>query len=202
MANERTGQARRFRFWDKLWEQHGLNNSMLKEEESRHLDTVAPDGNLDVMNAEQRMGRVIQLSDMIKRLKLMNPILIFEVSINDKTKMGIYRPWNNPRTKKLEKKLICGMENGPQPEHSIITGEDHEMPVPEAVMARPDVQTIKTFKTERRGWRTVIARLLQDGFIKMNQVENLFPMADGSSAHWQGMINRRKPDASKIFERR
>src|SRR5947207_13151528 len=53
--------------------------------------TVASDGGLDTTDAGRQLGLPMAAPEFIRRLKALNPHLIFEVSRADPTKYGIYR---------------------------------------------------------------------------------------------------------------
>ena len=84
--------------------------------------TVANDGDIATTSLEQQLGNPLSSQEFIRRVSRLNKNLIFEVSLSDPTKMGIYvvenRRVDDGSTKEI-KRFIVGMERGFMPERSV-----------------------------------------------------------------------------------
>lgn len=134
--------------------------------------SVAPDNGRDVSNLLVQMGRPLTSQQVQDRLKKCNANLIFERSIQDQGKIGIYLL--NP-----EKTFVCGMESGIMPEFSVLHKTEKKVPNKELLgSTKPtrdvDWQKVETFADETRGWRTVLIRLLHARIINRSDVERYF----------------------------
>lgn len=156
------------------------NRQLLKEDISRESATVAPDGELNVMDAAQQLGIPLIGNEIRRRLLLCNPNLHFEVSIHDATKTGIYVIDN--KEGKPEKRFICGMMTGVSPERTVRTAKETRIPHPDNT---GEWLTVKTQESEIRGWRAVLGILLRSRVIRQDQIDALFPTSDGKSKNWQ-----------------
>jgi hypothetical protein len=111
----------------------------------------------DLKDAAQRMGTPLMSNDLITRVeKLTGRQVWAEDSYRDSSVVGFYT------VKKGEKTYICSFDKGPMPEFSIILTDAADLPV-----------------KEKRGWRTVLTRLLQAGVITWPQV--VYGFGDGRS---------------------
>lgn len=145
--------------------------------------SVEDDGGLDVTSLEKQMGRHMHSRDVIRRLNVLNPNLIFEVSRANPSQMGIYIPFKDSATGHMTKKFICGMMAGQTPEFSVRHYEWKEMPDPTVIGHN---RRVKEFTHETRGWRTVVMRLVKDGYINFVAAEKAFNIKRGrDSRNWQ-----------------
>lgn len=161
------------------------------EAEVREEQAASPkDGGQPMDNLAERMGRPIQVGTFITIIKRLNPHLIFELSLSDPSKYGIYRPvrTSDPAIG-VDKIFVTGMESGlnlggrinegVMPEFSFM--ENYDVVVPD-----PAHPIRKKFLREIRGWRTVLAALYTDGLITESQIETNFKISEGrDSANWQ-----------------
>jgi len=147
--------------------------------------TVASDGGLDTTNAEQQLGAPLSAPEFIRRLKILNSHLIFEVSNGDPTKYGIYiMQWvRDPLlgTHEYEKRFLVGFENGFMPEFSVRHFKIERVPDPDF---RGGWRAVKTFAKETRGWRTVLMRLIRLGLIREPEMRMNFRLTR-DSRNWQ-----------------
>lgn len=112
----------------------------------------------DLKDAEKRMGRPLMSNDLITRVeKLTNRAVWAEDSYRDPENIAGFYTVN-----KREKVLICAFDKGPMPEFSIILTDAADLPI-----------------KEKRGWRTVLTRLLQAGALTWDQVQ--YGFGDGRS---------------------
>lgn len=153
------------------------NRALLREDIQRERLTTSPDGDIPVTSLQAQMGRALMGYQIIQRLKRCNPNLVFEVSLHDKTKTGIYL--KTP----TGKQFLCGMQTQLSPEFSVRVPETKEIPHPDNTGEWVKVQGIKT---ETRGWRTVLAMLIRSKAITLEQAERHFEVNLGrSSKNWQ-----------------
>jgi len=111
----------------------------------------------DLKDAEKRMGRPLMSNDLILRVeKLTGRKVWAEDSYRDPEIAGFYT------VQKGQKTFLCAFDKGPMPEYSIIMTDAADLPI-----------------KEKRGWRTVLTRLLQAGVISWPQVVSGF--GDGRS---------------------
>ena len=149
----------------------------LQEQYLRDFETTAPDNGRSTTSLEQQLGRPLTSRQVIDRLKRMNPRLHFEPSLSDSTKMGIYLPVEG------SKRFICGMERGYMPEFSVRHAEEVEIPSPDLDGTKKKVNRIVR---ETRGWRTVLARLIRAGLVRIPDCERNFNFSH-DSANWKGL---------------
>ena len=161
-------------------------DAAVRENRQKADATSAPDGQHDVTNLLAQMGKPLHSKEVITRLKKMNSNLHFEVSNADNTKTGIYlitqirdNPWESWKT---GKRFICGMGNGFMPERSVRHTETEEFPkeYPEVGLDR-----VQVMKSETRGWRTVLAKLLRERIITKGGINRYFPAMGQDSRNWQ-----------------
>jgi hypothetical protein len=115
--------------------------------------------------------------ELIRRLKLCNPRLIFEQSIAVPRLGGIYVEVEEKNARK--KVHVCGFEWGMMPELTVV----HKTEIP---VANPELlsnenptrdlpwKMVETYADETRGWRQVLIRLLKAKLIFRRDVEQQF----------------------------
>lgn len=145
--------------------------------------SVEDDGSIDVTSLERQMGRPMLSADIIKRLNVLNSNLIFERGSAFPDKYGIYIPFYDAAIGRTTKKFICGMQAGQTPEFSVRHYKFVDMPDPTII---GQTRKVKEFTIETRGWRTVVMRLVKDGYINFTAAEKAFDIARGrDSCNWQ-----------------
>lgn len=133
-----------------------------------------------MVNAQERLGRPLFPAEFERRLLKLNPNLYFEV-IDE-----------NPSHKRLSvldargKHFVAVYPNALLPERSILKFKEIDAPDPNftgAGVSRSDLPTdpdavkpgwrriLIPWGEHRRGWRTVLVRLIQAGLITTNQAE-------------------------------
>lgn len=172
---------------------HESRQRTLAQEIRSNTITVEPDGQRDVSNLLAQMGRPMSCSEVMDRLILCNPNLVFERSNADSSKMGVYvlRDYKLP-TGGFEKKkvFLFGMESGFMPEFSVLHKAKAHLPNPELLGSTKrtrevDWLAVDTFASETRGWRTVLVRLLHQQLITRHEIEKYFGWAPSKdSAKW------------------
>lgn len=197
-GNTRTGQSAEFSLVDCTKKtRHDFDTRQADAEQRERLAATPTDGGSDMTNLAERWGRAIQVSQFISLLRRLNPALLFEISTNYPDKYGIYTVTrldsSIPGFTYPEKRFICGMISGSEfggilsgymPEFSIIVSDSIEVP------DQTQTKTVKKFKREIRGWRTVLAVLIIQGLITETQVDSTFHVSAGKdSANWQRRIH-------------
>jgi hypothetical protein len=151
--------------------------------------SVVTDGGLCVSNLEQQLGTPISSAELERRLRLMNPRLIFEVSIRFPDRIGIYieeAPSSfMPVDAVLTKRMVVAYGIGMMPERSVRHVKISQVPDP---VFRGHWRDVEEFAGETRGWRTVLYRLLEAGLIERYHIEKYFP-ANTASKNWQALVN-------------
>lgn len=135
-----------------------LAESLAQKKELTHkaLKPYKLEDHDELKKAEVRFAHGMFHNEFISRVEKATGRKIWaEDSYRDKSVVGFYTIKNG------EKTYICSFEKGYMPEFSIIQVDDRDMPI-----------------KERRGWRTVLTRLLQTGSIKMYQINNAFEIRD------------------------
>jgi hypothetical protein len=121
----------------------------LKEDTNQQLDRYRLSDHAELKNTSKRTGQMLYHTDLIRRIeKLTHKRVWAEDSINDSAVCGFYTQHNGA------KKFICAFDKGPLPEFSHITTDERDLPI-----------------KEKRGWRTVLTRLMQAQVITWPQVK-------------------------------
>lgn len=176
---------------DKVALTRATHDQHLKDAEKRATDTVAADGDMNVMDMHQRLGRSYMGTALIKVLSRLNSNLIFERSLADNTKVGIYimKDVRNPQTWSWSRKrvFIVGMEAHINPEYSVIVPQTERVPTD----PHGGEKDILKYGREIRGWRTVLFRLLKAGLLTEPQIESVFKVSQNNakSKHWQDRMS-------------
>lgn len=147
---------------------------MVADQKAKDAITVAEDAGRDTTDAEQQAGRPLTCLEIQKRLRSLNPAFSFQRAIADPSKVGIYiqDPTANLGTLYAGIRFICGMESGISPEFSIRQSDGTKI------------------TGEIRGWRTVLATLINKRFIEKYATENAFAIHFGKeSANWNKFTN-------------
>jgi hypothetical protein len=136
----------------------------LKEDTNRQLDRYRLSDHKELKDSEKRTGQMLYHTDLVRRIeKITHKRVWAEDSKHDSTVCGFYTQHNGV------KKFICAFDKGPLPEYSHITTDERDLPI-----------------KEKRGWRTVLTRLMQAKVITWPQVR--YGFGDGeshaASARW------------------
>lgn len=158
-----------------------------REQLLRDEATFERDGDSDVSNLLEQMGRPLSAATVISLLLELNPSLIFEQSINYPELTGIYvsGPRQTVSGIVVERRHICGMPTPPAilPEFSVRHYKMEEVPNPKD---KYELIETRKFADETRGWRTVLLRLIKERVISPGAAERLFDIPSGrSSRYWQ-----------------
>jgi len=109
-------------------------------------------------DAEARLGAPLTHAMLIQRVLKLNSNLWAEDSINDSSVVGLYR-----RDQEGNKEFLVAFDKGWMPEFSIIFTDAADLPV-----------------KEKRGWRTVLIRLLKKRALSWAQVKSVFGDVHGT----------------------
>lgn len=194
-----TSGQERWRGAEKQESRHESRRKALDQEIRSNTITVESDAGRDVTNLLAQMGRPMSCGQVMDRLRLANPNLVFELSKADATKMGVYVMRDvRQSTGSVERKkvFLFGMESGFMPEFSVLHKAKAHLPNPELLGSKEktrevDWLSIDTFASETRGWRTVLVRLLHQKLITEHEVNKYFgwsPSVD--SQKWQSQTTR------------
>ena len=177
----------RIAYEEKAEDSRARNDSHVLSARAKAAETTAPDASFDVTNLLQQMGRPLTTQQVMERLGKINRNFYFEVSNACASRMGIYliTPMKDETTGGIRtgKRFLCGMENGYMPEFSVRHSEMEEFP-----RMFPDVGTelVPVMKSETRGWRTILARLIKLRVITLTQAEKWFDLPLGrGSKNWK-----------------
>jgi len=119
-------------------------------------------------DVDARMGKPLHFAELIRRVVKLNPSLWAEDSINRPGNVGFYRHRTPTPEDPCDKEYLVAFPKDILPEYSIIETDAADLPV-----------------KEKRGWRTVLLRLLQQRALTIEQVSSAFDEASGeSSARW------------------
>jgi hypothetical protein len=140
------------------------------ENTDKMLQQYRLDDHEELKNAEQRMGQRMEHNELVRRVCKANPYVFAEDSNADPEHvMGFY--FTN---RKGEKEFVCAFDKGYLPEFSIIFVDAADLPV-----------------KEKRGWRTVLLRLLAKDCLTWEQVMEIFGDAHGiNSRRWRFYTRR------------
>lgn len=175
---------------------HESRRKALMQEIRSNTITVESDAGRDVTNLLAQLGRSMTCKEVMDRLKLCNPNLVFEISKADRSKMGVYvmRDVHLPTGGFERKKVfLFGMESGYMPEFSVMHKAKATLPNPELLGSQEKTREVQwlsvdTFAAETRGWRTVLVRLLHQKLITRHEIEKHFgwtPSHDSAKWHSQ-----------------
>lgn len=126
-----------------------------KEENYKAGERYRLSDQLELKDKAKRTGEMLFHTELIRRVeKITHRQVWAEDSIRDKEVAGFYTQKQGVKT------YICAFDKGPLPEFSIITTDDRDMPI-----------------KEKRGWRTVLTRLMQAKVMTWPQV--VYGFGDG-----------------------
>jgi hypothetical protein len=183
--------------WREASKREGQNASrqenLLKEIWSNSI-TVKDDAGWDTSNLLSQMGRPMSSVEVERRLKLICPRIIFERSLSDDSKVGLYIETDEKNAAggwQKRKTFLCGMESGILPEFSVLHKTKKQIANPELFGKEKrtrdiDWLNVDTVASETRGWRTVLVRLMHLGIITRGDVQKHFAWTPSrDSAKWQ-----------------
>ena len=168
-----------------------LKNELTEAAAANHLQAKArslvPDGDLQVTLLAQQLGQPIASVELERRLRLMNPRLIFEVSIRYPDRMGIYieEPVHDLAIDAKQKRIIVAYYIGVLPERDVRHAKKVKVPHP---ITRGQMIEVDEVTGTTRGWRTILLRLLQEKLITRYHVDKYFP-ANEHSKNWHALVN-------------
>lgn len=169
-----------------LKDKHESDERIIADRKEREFH-IAPDGDTNIMvdKSLAQRGRAFMCQEVVRRVQLANPAILFEPSVNNPTCGGFYIVENRPdpvTNIAPWKRFICGIPIGE-------VWEFHRPLVIEEDVPDVDNPTmVKSVKVEGQvpGWRQVLLRLVYDGAIKPADCEKYFNVSRGrSSQRWQ-----------------
>ncbi len=123
----------------------------LKEDTDRQLKSQRIADQEAFTDVDRRMGKGMLHTELYERVRKLNPNILMETSNNDSSVAGFYVVRNG------QKEFVCAFHKGYLPEFSIVTVDARNLPV-----------------SERRGWRTVLLRLLAKRCLTLDQINAAF----------------------------
>lgn len=142
------------------------NLAKLREENYNAGEHYRLSDQLELKNAAKRTGEQLFHTELIRRIEKITHRRVFaEDSRADKNVCGFYTSAVDKATGATVKRFICAFDKGPLPEFSIITTDARDLPI-----------------KEKRGWRTVLTRLMQAKVITWPQVVYGFGSGDGQAS--------------------
>jgi hypothetical protein len=163
-----------------------------KEQQLRDGHYVASDGGRPRNVREAGVGRPLLGTEVEKRLRMLNPALIFE----DSTYPGriCIKRWISDPVLGETLHYVTAMERGLMPEFSILNFVEEEyfdartQAMPEGTGLPKKRLKIDERNPETRGWRTVILRLIKERLISREGAERLFGLPTLESRNWQANL--------------
>lgn len=132
------------------------------EQTDKGLQRYRLDDHDELKKAEERMGQQMAHNELVRRVCKLNPNIWAEDSLSDANVVGLYT------THKGQKKYLVAFDKGYLPEFSIILTDAADLAI-----------------KEKRGWRTVLTRLLKQDALTWEQVMSVFGDAHGKqSKRW------------------
>lgn len=127
----------------------------------------------------RRKGFVIHSSELIYRIQALNPNVKVQYQMNYEQDWGLYIPLGRKLT------YVSSVPKGWLTEFSYLLVDDRDLP-----------------EFERRGWRTVLIRLMGKGVLTWEQVEAEFGSSEGVNADRWLIYTRsyRNLNASKVVQ--
>jgi len=165
------------RYWD------GLKTG--SSYESRHAGLVARK-RTSIANPERQAGQRLTSTEFMRRLRLLNPLLVMDPHPNrhyplhkDKSIISLLLPDG-------KKEFLLACEGDYMPEWSVMSTTSVKAPVhkPQGPWAPVRIP----YREVKRGWRTVLIRLLQKGLVTLDAVEKEF--GSGNRASWAALTGK------------
>ena len=156
----------------------------------------------DPTNEERQVGQRLSTEAFIKRLKSILPNIHWMINPHYSDKFGLFTGWG------IEARQIASGEYPWMPEWSVLEATHELLPTtsPETVLTkegyrreifRPGIPTMREvpsgLKEVKRGWRTILMRLILDKFITLEQAEQKF--GSGNRASWASTLKMYQPQA-------
>ena len=137
-----------------------------KADTHKMLDRYRLSDHEELKKSEKRTGQMLFHTDLIRRIeKITHKRVWAEDSKHDTNVCGFYTTATNPDKTSADfgkpvKKFICAFDKGALPEFSHIITDERDLPI-----------------REKRGWRTVLTRLMQAKALTWPQV--VYGFGDG-----------------------
>lgn len=143
---------------------HEFTRERQRQFDEREKQEVAPllkDGERDRTNHAMQRGRSMSHTQLMRKLKKLNPRLHFELAKNFPDMMGIYHP-HPAGTYKGNLIHILGFSIGEVPEYGVMNAKG---------------------EIEKRGWQHILVDLIRGGLINKTRAEREFQMFAGNTSH-------------------
>lgn len=141
------------------------------QDTDRQLERYRLSDHDDLKNAAKRLGSPLSHTDLIRRVEKITHRRVWAEDSNfDSNVVGFYHVKNGVKS------FVCAFDKGPLPEFSIIVTDNADLPI-----------------KEKRGWRTVLTRLLHARAISWSEV--VYGFGDGM---YHAASNRWNANTSKF----
>lgn len=185
----------------RMWMEHQLQHCVFMENDSE-----------DPTNIQQQIGQMMTAADLEERLKKLTNRLVFEYNPINPLMKAIYI------LKDGKKEYFCSYHGDIMPEHSIVKVKkevvwdpDYKEPLKRTELPKHKWVPGKGYEFEgippgwkevvvpwgeiKRGWRTILIKLVKEGILTVTQAENFVPQnptsAFGQKA-WSHHLGKRK----------
>ncbi|HWF05576.1 MAG TPA: hypothetical protein VHA06_17960 [Candidatus Angelobacter sp.] len=137
----------------------------LQEKTKKDLQRYRWPDQAEMTDFARRVGQRMSHSDLIRRVKSLNPAIFVEQSINYPDCLSLY----HVDAISGKKTYLSYMDKGDMPEFSALMVDEKDIP-----------------EQEIRGWRTILVRLLSLHALQWRDVENEFddPISDLNANRW------------------
>jgi hypothetical protein len=129
----------------------------VKLQKARDAETLGLDAGRDRLDLEAQIGRPLRRLELVRKIRTLVPSIYYEQSKAMASRGGLYK----------NGKFLMGMEHGISPEFSVME------------------QAGGHGRVLMKGWRTILAQLIQGGYITVVQAEDTFGILRGAqSERW------------------
>ena len=160
------------------------SDQRLRDERQRNDALLVADGDVPVTNRDAQMGRRMHRSELVRRIKKLNPNLWYEQSIAAPEQGGMYI---EDRATPYGRRMVCAFP------HDWINEFTIPLTVPEVVPSLAVAgqwETIQRVDQKIPGWRAVLAKLILERLVTAAAVDREFEITKGrSSQKWQQVVN-------------
>ena len=136
------------------------------EDKLNQSKVLNPDSRFDVSSLESQMGRVYSSATFQRKLLLCNDKFTFERSKGYPELSGVYLTLPTS-----EKRFLCGFPSDFIPEYSLIKPTYRQTL---SANKKDMIEILDDVEELKRGWRTVLVRLLKKGYITQNDIVKYF----------------------------
>lgn len=178
------------RLGERIEKTRATHKQQLADEIHREEALSRPDGIYAVTDPEAQAARVLSRSEIMRRLRRLNPALEYETSLRYPEQGGIYVTENraSPLTGKSPwRRFVCGIPSQMVREFALRLTVPKVIPDPTIALHWRRIQAIDQ---QVPGWRSILLKLLMEGFITPAGIEKEFHLLQGrSSRKWKEAVS-------------